>query len=105
MTVLVASLYQRLEATGLPELSVSVKLIVLGCTGSLNVAVTDSSLTADGTSTLVAPDAGLSPITVGADTVGGDTFDAVVKVHVSGLVIGSPAVSLAPLTVAVYVVE
>ena len=47
-------------ATGLPPLGVNVKLIVLACTGSLKVAV---MVVAEPTP--VAPEAGVSVVTVG----------------------------------------
>ena len=51
------------------------------------------------TATFVAPDAGVSLITAGA------TAAAVVNDQETAEVMGSPALSVAPLTVAVYVVE
>ena len=48
---------------------------------------------------LVAPDAGVSLVTTGA------TAAAVVNDQETAEVMGSPALSVAPLTVAVYVVE
>ena len=68
---------------------VKVKLIVLDCTASLNVAVA-----AVDTATFVAPLAGVSLVTFGAAA-------SVVNDHENGPLIGSPALSLAPLTVAV----
>ena len=77
--------------------SLSTKLVAVieeDCTASLNVAVTLELVI-----TPEALGAGVSLVTVGTGP------EAVVKVQVYGLVIGSPAVSLAPLTVAVYFVE
>jgi hypothetical protein len=84
-------LYATLAFTGLPPLGVSVKLIVLACTASLNAAVTAAAApTLDW-----APEAGASLVTYGAGVA------AVVKDHVKGDVIGWPALFSAPLTVAV----
>ena len=74
---------------------VRIKLIVLGLTAAPNVAVTG-----DDTAILVAPAAGVSLVTVGGVALEA----AVVNDHVTDPAIGSPAVSLAPLTEAVYVV-
>ncbi len=82
-------LYVTVAETGLPPLGVSVKLIVLACTASLNVAVAVVDI-----ATFVAPLAGVSLITAGA-------AETVVNDHVNGPLMGSPALSLAPLTEAV----
>ena len=78
----------------MPDEFLSVKLIVLACIASLNVAVGAIDM-----ATLVAPDAGVSLVTAGA------TAAAVVNDQETAEVMGSPALSVAPLTVAVYVVE
>ena len=80
--------------TELPDWFVSVKLIELDCTALLNVAVAVVD-----TATPVAPDAGVSLVTVGTPAA------AVVNDQENGAPMGSPALSVAPLTVAVYVVE
>ena len=79
----------RRAATGLPEERVSVKLIVLDCTASLNVAVAVVD-----TATFVAPEAGVSLVTLGPASRGE-------RPGKWGPLMGSPALSLAPLTVAV----
>jgi len=68
----------------------SVNPMVLDCTASLNVADIG-----DDTATPLAPDTGVSLVTVGV------TAAAVVNDHETAEVMGSPALSLAPLTVAV----
>jgi hypothetical protein len=77
-------------ATGVPPLLVRVN--DTPCTGSLNVAVA-----ADDTATPLALDAGVCELTDGCS-------GSVVKDHEVDPLIGSPSASLAPLTVAVYVV-
>ena len=76
-------------APDVPALGVKVKLIVLDCTASLNVAVA-----AVDTATFVAPLAGVSLVTAGCAA-------SVVNDQENGALMGSPSVSLAPLTVAV----
>ena len=76
-------------ATGLPPLGVNVKLMVLACTASLNVAVAVVD-----TATFVAPLAGDSLVTFGG-------AGSVVNDQENGPLMGSPALFLAPLTVAV----
>jgi hypothetical protein len=61
VAVSVALLYATVAGTELPDELLSVKLIVLGCTASLNVAVS-----AEDTDTFVAPLAGDALVTVGA---------------------------------------
>ncbi len=92
MAVSFELLYVTVAVTGLPPLGVNVKLMVLACTASLNVAVAVVE-----TATFVAPLAGVSLVTLGA-------AGSVVNDHDNGPLMGSPALSLAPLTVAVYVV-
>ena len=58
---LVVELQETDPTTELPDELLSVKLIVLACTASLNVAVGTIDM-----ATLVAPDAGVSLVTVGA---------------------------------------
>jgi hypothetical protein len=68
--------------------------MVPDCTGWLKVAVA-----VDDTATLVAPDKGVSLVTIGADAA------AVVKDQLKGDVMATPELFRTPLTVAVYVVE
>jgi len=70
----------------------SVNVTVLDWTASLNVA-----LAADDTATPVAPDAGVCELTAGCN-------GSVVNDQLTDPFMGSPVVSLAPLTVTVYVV-
>jgi hypothetical protein len=99
--VSVASLYQTVVATALPEPSVSVKLIVLNCTAWLKVAAIGNIASSDDdTGTLVAPGGGLSPISVGAPVFWG----AVVNDQVTGAAIATPELFSAPLIETVYVV-
>jgi hypothetical protein len=91
VTVLADALYDIVVET-VPELLFSVKLMVLDCTASLNVAVT-----AELVATPVALEVGLPLCTAGAGPVVND--------QLNGLAIGSPAISLTPLTVAMYVVK
>ena len=97
VVTLVVELQETDPAIELPDELLSVKLIVLACTASLNVAVGTIDM-----ATLVAPDAGVSLVTVGATAA---AAAAVVNDQETAEVMGSPALSVAPLTVAVYVVE
>ena len=92
VAVFVVVLYVTAPAIAVPALVAIVKEIVLNCTASLNVAVG-----VDDMATPVAPAAGVYKLTDGCS-------GSVVNDQVTGPDIASPAVSLAPLTVAVYVV-
>ena len=81
-------------ATGSPNSFVNVKTMVLDCTAWLNVTV----IGVDNATPRLAG-IGNSFVTYGADVA------AVVNVQVQGAVMATPELLLAPLTVAVYVVE
>jgi hypothetical protein len=89
----VVELYDNVVAIAEPPEGVSVKMIDPLVTASLNVAVMVLFV-----ATFVAPDAGVSAVTVGI------TGGTVVNVQVTGEAITSPPASVAPLTLAAYVV-
>ena len=93
VTVLLELLYEMVPVTAPARgCSSAAEADCADCTASLNVAVTG-----DDTATPVAPLVGDSVVTVGGAA-------SVVNDQVTGAAIGSPAVSLAPLTVAVKTV-
>jgi hypothetical protein len=79
-----------LPGTEVPEEFTRENVMVLGCTASLNVTVT-----VELGDTLMAPDAGVSMVTIGA------ADSAVLNDHVKAEDMATPLLFLAPLTIAV----